>query len=178
MKYSREDIIIMAILEFSNQHYDLASTNSIVKKLKISKGTLFNYFKTKQLLYEACVDYVLNEFEEFMALKLTNDVKENIILYASKEYDYLIQYPTSYKFFRNMHQVLNTDQFEGLKARLLNKSRTHLEDIYQNRLSDFEKIHIEYVLNGYMTEQLNRNQCKSSFLEGLNRHLEEIKCLN
>ena len=45
-------IINSAMQEFSKNTYQKASTNRIVEKAGISKGSLFNYFKSKEKLYE------------------------------------------------------------------------------------------------------------------------------
>ena len=43
----RERIINAALKEFAKNGYDKASTNDIVKEAEISKGSLFNYFNSK-----------------------------------------------------------------------------------------------------------------------------------
>lgn len=45
-------IINSAMEEFGVNTYEQASTNKIVEKAGISKGSLFNYFKSKKALYE------------------------------------------------------------------------------------------------------------------------------
>ena len=45
--------------EFTEHSYEDASTNRIVEKAGISKGTLFNYFGCKEEMYHALLRYVL-----------------------------------------------------------------------------------------------------------------------
>ncbi|KGK82246.1 TetR family transcriptional regulator [Clostridium sp. HMP27] len=47
----RERIINAALKEFAQNGYERASTNEIIKEANISKGSLFNYFKSKKDLY-------------------------------------------------------------------------------------------------------------------------------
>ena len=51
-KEKKIKIINSAMEEFSKNTYEKASTNRIVEKAGISKGSLFNYFKSKKKLYE------------------------------------------------------------------------------------------------------------------------------
>ncbi|MBG0763851.1 MAG: helix-turn-helix transcriptional regulator [Tissierellales bacterium] len=44
-------IINSAMEEFSKNSYDKASTNRIVEKAGISKGSLFKYFESKKKLF-------------------------------------------------------------------------------------------------------------------------------
>ncbi|HWQ80520.1 MAG TPA: TetR/AcrR family transcriptional regulator, partial [Anaerovoracaceae bacterium] len=47
----QEQILQVCMEEFIEKGYDNASTNTIVKRLGISKGLLFLYFKNKKNLY-------------------------------------------------------------------------------------------------------------------------------
>ena len=50
-------IINSSIKEFVKNGFDKASTNEIVKKANISKGSLFNYFNSKKDLYIYLINY-------------------------------------------------------------------------------------------------------------------------
>lgn len=54
----KNQILQVCIEEFVQNGYKNASTNSIVKRLEISKGVLFLYFKNKKNIYLYLVDYV------------------------------------------------------------------------------------------------------------------------
>jgi AcrR family transcriptional regulator len=51
--------------EFTEHSYEDASTNRIVDKAGISKGTLFNYFGCKEGMYHALLRYVLDFFKGY-----------------------------------------------------------------------------------------------------------------
>ena len=55
MQTTREKIMKAAYVEFEARGYAQASTNRIVSAAGVSKGTLFNYFGTKEKLYHECV---------------------------------------------------------------------------------------------------------------------------
>jgi len=59
--------ILQAICEeFTEHSYEDASTNRIVEKAGISKGTLFNYFGCKEAMYHALLQYVLDYFKGYV----------------------------------------------------------------------------------------------------------------
>ena len=51
MDSKKEKVLHVALKEFAVHGYSKASTNSIVKEAGISKGTLFNYFGSKEELF-------------------------------------------------------------------------------------------------------------------------------
>lgn len=70
----REHILQICIEEFAKNGYASASTNTIVKRLGISKGVLFLYFKNKKSLFLYIADYITMKltdlfFEQFSAQK-------------------------------------------------------------------------------------------------------------
>ena len=56
----------MALREFAENGFEKASTNEIVKKANISKGSLFNYFNSKKELYLYLFNYSIEIIEEFI----------------------------------------------------------------------------------------------------------------
>ncbi len=60
MQTTREKIMEAAYKEFETHGYRQASTNRIVAAAGVSKGTLFNYFGTKEKLYFECVDTAIH----------------------------------------------------------------------------------------------------------------------
>lgn len=62
----RGEIMNACIEEFALAGYEQASTNRIVNRLGISKGSLFKYFQTKEEIYFDIIDYSLSKFYEAM----------------------------------------------------------------------------------------------------------------
>ena len=84
----KERIISGALDEFAANRFDNASTNTIVKKAGISKGSLFKYFENKEDLYFYLIDTVTAKMSADMADAVTTlpeDVYECIIAYSSLE---------------------------------------------------------------------------------------------
>ncbi|OEL03853.1 TetR family transcriptional regulator [Staphylococcus succinus] len=62
-KDKQNNIINVAMNEFVQNGFDKASTNHIVKKAHISKGSLFNYFNNKKDLYLYLIDFSIQTIE-------------------------------------------------------------------------------------------------------------------
>lgn len=69
--------------EFAKKGYEKASTNNIVKKAGIPKGTLFYFFGNKKKLYFYILDYAIDKF-------ITKFNQENVRL-SSDLFERLIQ---------------------------------------------------------------------------------------
>ncbi|WP_343208558.1 TetR/AcrR family transcriptional regulator [Anaerolentibacter hominis] len=61
-KARREEEILLAALDlFTKKGYAATKTSEISKALGISEGLLFHYFKSKEVLLEALVDFAMKE---------------------------------------------------------------------------------------------------------------------
>ncbi len=73
----KDQILQVCIEEFAQNGYEGTSTNTIVKRLGISKGVLFLYFKSKKNLYMYIVKYLMkilnDEFFERFSDKKTSE---------------------------------------------------------------------------------------------------------
>lgn len=92
-------IINSAMEEFSKNSYDKASTNRIVEKAGISKGSLFNYFESKEKLFQALEIFSIKEIANAIVERLNwkepdllKRIKEIVIikLDVCRKYPYLI----------------------------------------------------------------------------------------
>ena len=57
----KSDIIQAARRLFESQEYDKTSMQDIMDALKIAKGTIYHYFKSKEALFEAVIDDIADE---------------------------------------------------------------------------------------------------------------------
>lgn len=78
----KEEILQVCMEEFLQNGYRNASTNTIVKRLGISKGVLFLYFKNKKNLYLYLVEYnsaylIEDYFKRFSSV-LSVDIFDNL----------------------------------------------------------------------------------------------------
>ncbi|SHH78590.1 TetR/AcrR family transcriptional regulator [Clostridium grantii] len=82
-KEKKDNIINYAMEEFATSGYDKASTNTIVQKAGISKGSIFQYFGNKKMMFFYLYDYAENIIEVY----LTNyvDFKHPDLFYRIEE---------------------------------------------------------------------------------------------
>ena len=59
-------ILDASISEFADKEYNSASMNKVVAQAGIAKGSLFNYFKTKNSLYNHIYTLALNEVKAYL----------------------------------------------------------------------------------------------------------------
>lgn len=62
----REKVLRAAVSEFASKGYRSASMNSVVKVAQISKGSLFQYFRTKRDLFDGVVEMAVNEVKNYL----------------------------------------------------------------------------------------------------------------
>lgn len=90
---NKEKIIKVAIEEFATNGYKSASTNSICKNAKISKGLLYHYYSTKENLYLSALKSVFDEFKENIKIDIYQSNKKGI--------DYISEYfDSKFTFFK------------------------------------------------------------------------------
>lgn len=77
----KDQIIQVCLEEFIENGYQNASTNTIVKRLGISKGVLFLYFKNKKNLYLYLVEHISKILIEYYFNKYTDGPLINIDIF-------------------------------------------------------------------------------------------------
>ncbi|MEG0823636.1 MAG: TetR/AcrR family transcriptional regulator [Erysipelotrichaceae bacterium] len=94
---SKDKILKAAIIEFSNNSYQLASLNNICNDNNISKGLIYHYYNNKEDLYLACVKQCYESFTNYI-----NSVNYDFTDFSKGINDYLNQ---RFKFF-NTNKIL------------------------------------------------------------------------
>src|SRR6056297_3325862 len=120
--------------EFSKNSYHKASTNRIVEKAGISKGSLFNYFKSKEKLFEALEIFSIKEISNAIVKKinweepdLLKRIKEIVII----KLDVCLKYPYLIGFSKRINA---------------NKSIEELKEIYEKYVPNiYEKVYYENI---------------------------------
>lgn len=90
---SKYKIINVALEEFAINGFKATSTNAICKKAKISKGLLYHYYDSKEVLYLNVLRHVIDKLKENIIIGIDNNHKKGI--------DYISEYfNRKFKFFR------------------------------------------------------------------------------
>jgi len=75
----QEQILTVASEEFAEHGYQNASTNRMVRRLKISKGSLFYYFSDKGDLYLHLIEQSTRDYMEVLRSLMRNEPPEDIL---------------------------------------------------------------------------------------------------
>lgn len=92
-----------ALEEFAENSYSESSTNNIVKRAGISKGSLFKYFTNKEDLYFYILDDSIQCFLDSSKEAITtlpNDFFERVVTYADIEFTWYMHHPMAYRLLK------------------------------------------------------------------------------
>lgn len=133
-KEKKIKIINSAMEEFSKNSYEKASTNRIVEKAGISKGSLFNYFQSKKKLYDYLKVFSTVEIANAIVQKVNweePDLFKRIKDIALIKLELFRRYPYLIGFTKK----LNAD-----------RSIEELKKMYQEHIPNiYERVYSEYI---------------------------------
>lgn len=116
----QKQIINAAIKEFVRNGFEKASTNEIVKRANISKGSLFNYFNSKKDLYLYLIEYsskaIVNLNEEIDLSE--TDLFKRIERVALQMFYVQQKYPQAFEFLASTKQEESVEVKDIIKQRL------------------------------------------------------------
>ena len=100
-KESRQGILDAALEVFAKQGYNSATVNEIAKTASISKGLMYNYFKSKdEVLNELMIGMMDDLMCEYMPLKPDKKfTKDDIINFIKVGIDLVLQKPHYWKLY-------------------------------------------------------------------------------
>lgn len=111
----RMKIINSAMEEFSRNTYQKASTNRIVEKAGISKGSLFNYFKSKKKLYEYLEIFSIRVLADAVVEKLNwkePDILKRIKDIVMIKLEVCRKYPYLLEFSKRIYENKSMDELK------------------------------------------------------------------
>lgn len=129
---AKEKIVESALISFSKYGYDRTRMEDISEAAKVSKGTLYLYFRSKEELFYAISERNITKLKEQLSTLFTTK-KEDLILNAEKFYD-------------NFHKEIGQD-FEKVFFEIIAESsrNSRLQKmLYEQRIKTFDVI-IEYL---------------------------------
>ena len=135
----QKSIIDAAVTEFADNGFKNASVNKIVEKAGISKGSLFNYFKSKNLLFDHIYQIALREVKSYLAK--VRDESENDDFFA--RFSKIIN---SGEAFINKHQRLARIYFRLLNSDDSPQGKKIIQKLHNEAiryLTDFVEIGIK-----------------------------------
>lgn len=135
----QKTIIDASVNEFANNGFKNASVNKIVEKAGISKGSLFNYFKSKNLLFDHIYQIALREVKSYLATVRDESKNDDFFTRFSKIINSGVTFINKHpRLARIYFRLLNSDDSPHGKAII---QKLHGEAI--RYLTDFVKTGIE-----------------------------------
>lgn len=126
---TRRRIMDSAIAEFSRQGYGASSINTICAAQDISKGIVYHYFETKDVLFLACVAECFQRLTEYIRDNMTEqDGTERCL----EEY-----FAVRTRFFR-AHPM-----YQRIFCEAVMSPPAHLRAEIQTRKQDFEELNLQ-----------------------------------
>src|SRR3954453_6730945 len=100
---SRAAILRAAVREFSREGVAGARTDAIARAARVNKALLYYYFKDKESLYGAALDYAFDQLSTHMMEVLDRDLPpgEKVLLYVANYFDFIASHPHN----RNLIQM-------------------------------------------------------------------------
>jgi TetR/AcrR family transcriptional regulator, repressor for uid operon len=129
---AKEKIVESALFTFSKYGYDRTRMEDIAEGAKVSKGTLYLYFRNKEELFYAISERNITKLKEQLSTLFTTK-KEDLILNAEKFYD---------SIHKQMDQGFEKVFFEIIAESSRNSKLQKM--LYEQRIKTFDII-IEYL---------------------------------
>lgn len=133
-KQKQQVIINSAIEEFVRNGFDDASTNEIVLNANISKGSLFNYFRSKKDLYLYLISWSIQIMESFYKkVDLTeHDLFKRIENVGQEKLKVQLDFPLVFDFLKSCIQEDNQEIKNEINESVNEIYNKGLKKIYKN----------------------------------------------
>lgn len=126
---TRRRIMDSALAEFSKQGYGASSINTICAAEDLSKGIVYHYFETKDVLFLACVGECFQRLTEYIR---SNMKKQSDTEYCLEEY-----FATRTRFFRSY------PVYQRIFCEAAISPPVHLRAEIQTCKQDFDELNIQ-----------------------------------
>lgn len=188
----RQTIFTAGVCEFADCGYENSSTNRIVKKAGISKGSLFKYFPTKEDFY--VLDEITAELISSLEEKVntfSTDIFQRKIEYSVLEFSWYNLHPQKAKMIVRAFTKSDTDIYRKTVLKYGNRE----QDIYYWLLQDIDTAQfrwdrqktvamIKWFLKGFNDDFLTRIQkqaysdlemIEKEYVKDLSEYIEMLK---
>ncbi len=170
-KDKQESLLSAAKEEFSNELYDNASINRIIKKCNIPRGSFYMYFSDKEDLYFYLLSFYKLKIQEVILENLKNNNGDIINMFQDvfKSVVKSIEKEENAKFFKNV--ILNMNYL--MEHKVLIKHREDMSGFPKEVLSlvDTDKLNIK-------DEKTLTQMGNILFMMSIHELIEYIKCDN
>ena len=160
-------IVNASISEFAEKDYETASMNTVVSQAGISKGSLFNYFKTKSVLYDHIYKLALGEVKSYLRKVRDETAGFSFDKRLSKIVDsgvqFITEHPRLAKIYFRLIYSADSPNREKIVSELQKLSNDYLGEIIQDAMDRNE-----------LNPNLDKGQAVFFLDSVLNRFLKEF----
>lgn len=131
----KDRILEAALIEFADKGYKKASTNTIVREAKVSKGLLFHYYKSKKDLYILLYSYANKAIEEEVYSEVNfadRDVLNRLYQATITNIEAYDKHPLFVKFLELNSLVVDQEINKATKKISLEKRVRIFEKVFSN----------------------------------------------
>src|SRR5690554_4355254 len=184
----QETILFVAIEEFANNTFNEASMNRIVKKAKIPKGSLYQYFKDKKDLYLYLIEISTKkkiEFLEEQAIDVNFDdffKGFSSLMYLGVQFS--IKHPQLSKLIKHADQSVEDESIRLMQSANQQFLLQLIEDAQKRKQLDSsnDAETIAFILNTmttnfsmYLNQRYSSDYDKEDILEAIDSVLQAIQ---
>ncbi len=161
----QKSIIDASVFEFADQGFRNASVNKIVEKAGISKGSLFNYFKSKNLLFDHIYAIALREVKSYLAKVRDESTNDDFFTRFGKIINSGVAFIKKHpRLARIYFRLLNSDDSpQGKKI---------IRELHNEALHYLETFIIEGIEGGELNNKINPTTTAFLLESVLNRILQ------
>lgn len=131
----QQKILDAGLSEFAENGYESSSTNRIVQRAGISKGSLFKYFPSKEDLYFYLLDRITAELNASMkeqTASLSANLFERIQDYSTLEISWYLQHPEKARMILRAFARDDSEIYRKIEARYGNREQKILDWFLQD----------------------------------------------
>ncbi len=175
-------ILEAALVEFADRGYRKASTNTIVREAKVSKGLLFHYYTNKKelyiLLYQIALETITKELYEGVNFA-DRDVLNRLSASTVQKIDSYGRHPLFVKLFENHVFVEDEEILERTKQFSIQYAKESYDKLFSN-IDYFlfsDRININHALDvvRWTIDRISSDWLKKHNFQYKTEHFSELK---
>lgn len=126
----REQILQAALEVFSERGYHKAKIEEIAQRAGIGKGTVYEYFSSKEQLFQAILQEGVSYFTEMLALNLKNEqtIRGKLTIFVQKNIEMFVHHRPLAKI-AIMETAISGDEFRQWLIEMHNQRIKLIEEI-------------------------------------------------
>ncbi|HCX64028.1 MAG TPA: TetR/AcrR family transcriptional regulator [Eubacteriaceae bacterium] len=181
-KQKKEKILQVAIDEFAEHSFQLASINRIVEKAGIAKGSFYQYFEDKKDLYQLVLDRIVEEKLQYITPAMRNPEGLDFYMLLKEVYLSAILFAAEHPKYAKIGYYMIFDDKSDVYKELLKDNMDKSLQMYEMMIENSKKQggvreDMDTKLCAYFAYQMGVNLAKDFylFLEEQSRgHLEQL----